>query len=130
MLDDILSNPWAYLPPRSSLWLWIGGPLLMLGIYFLVMRGGSAERKKRLREANVWRASIADPGATEDNKKGAPYRPDPKAKKEPVKAKDKEEVSAPVALRGPSRVVNGSPRSNWPACARLRSCSANPGARR
>lgn len=112
MLDDILSNPWAYLPPRSSLWLWIGGPLLMLGIYFLVMRGGSAERKKRLREANRWRASVADPGAAEDNKKGAPYRPDPKAKKEPVPAKDKgagppRVGSIPSALRGALLDVGG-----------------------
>lgn len=103
MLDDILSNPWAYLPPRSSLWLWVGGPLMVLFIYWISMRSGGAERKKRLREANVWRASIVDPRAGQDNRKGAPYRPDPK--KEMPKSKEKDAgpprvASIPSALRG------------------------------
>lgn len=92
------------------MWLWVGGPLLFLLIYQLVMRGGSAERKRRLREANVWRASIVDPRATEDNRKGAPYRPDPK--KEPPKGKEKDAgpprvASLPSALRAALLDVGG-----------------------
>lgn len=110
MLDDILSNPLAYMPPRSSLWLWVGGPLLMLLIYGLVMRGGSAERKKRLREADIWRASVVDPRATDDNRKGAPYRPDPKKdtpKGKPKDAGPRRVGSLPSALRGALFEVGG-----------------------
>ncbi|MEZ4302209.1 MAG: hypothetical protein R3B70_45195 [Polyangiaceae bacterium] len=100
MLDDLLSNPWAYLPPRSSLWLWVGGPLLVALIYFLT-RGNSAARKRRLREADIWRRSIADaiPRAAEDNKEGAPFRPDKSKKKPAQKATE----------AGPSRVAELPP---------------------
>lgn len=103
MLDDILSNPWAYLPPRSALWLWVAGPLMLLLLYYMIMRGGSAERRRRLREASIWRASIADPRATQDNREGAPYRPDPKketAKGKPADAGPPRVGHIPPALRG------------------------------
>jgi hypothetical protein len=86
---DIFANPWAYLPPRSSLWLWVGGPLIILITYFLTMRS-SEERRKRLREADIWRASIGPERlhASADNKGGAPFRPDPSKKKPQVKVKN------------------------------------------
>jgi hypothetical protein len=102
MLDDLLSNPWAYLPPKSSLWLWIGAPLILLLTYFVTSWTSGEERKKRLREADIWRASVgAAPAAPrEDNKKGAPYRPDPAKKDEPAKPKKK-----PAKNAGPPRAA-------------------------
>ncbi len=79
MLDDLLSNPWAYLPPRSSLWLWIGAPLLVLLTYYLTTRGND-ERKKRLRELDIWRASVV-PGEPSAPKDPHPYRPTNKGEK-------------------------------------------------
>lgn len=97
MLDDLWSNPWAYLPPKSSLWLWIGGPLIILITYFLTMHT-SAERKRRLREAEIWRASLTPAGGPrQDNKKGQPYRPDP--------AKSKDEPPPKKKDSGPPRVL-------------------------
>lgn len=89
MWADIFANPAAYLPPRSSLWLWVGGPLLVLIAYFLTMRS-PAERRRRLREAEIWRGSVGPERlhAASDNKGGAPFRPDPAKKKPPVKVKD------------------------------------------
>jgi hypothetical protein len=95
MLDDILSNPWAYLPPRSSLWLWVAGPLMMIAIYALVMRSSGAERKKRLREADIWRASLADPGAKKDGPKGKQSNGPPRV------------ASVPSGLRGALVDVGG-----------------------
>lgn len=110
MLDDILSNPWSYLPPKSSLWLWIGGPILFLFVYWLVMRTGGKERKKRLREIHLWRASVAsgEPAAEVSD-----YRTAPKAKS-PPKGKDKPKdpgppriASLPSSLRGALLAVGG-----------------------
>ena len=86
---DIVANPSAYLPPRSSLWLWVGGPLIVLITYFLTMRS-PAERRRRLREAEIWRGSIGPERlhASADNKGDAPFRSDPSKKKTPAKVKD------------------------------------------
>ena len=80
--NDFWANPDAYLPPRSTLWLWVGGPVLVLITYFLTMRS-SAERRRRLREAEIWSSSVGPERVTaeEDNKGGAPFRPDPTKKK-------------------------------------------------
>lgn len=95
-LDDLKSNPWAYLPPRSSMWLWLGGPLLIFLIYQLTMRS-SADRRRRLREAQIWRESVAP--VPEESAGGHPYRPDPKSKQ-----KEKDAKKAPVTA-GPPRVA-------------------------
>lgn len=111
MLDDLMSNPWAYLPPRSSLWLWIGGPLLLILVYFLTTRS-TKERLKRLREVEIWRASIEPVPARADNKSGAPYRPDPAKKAQPPKKKKKDAgpprvQAVPVGLHGALFAVGG-----------------------
>jgi hypothetical protein len=113
MLQDFLLNPAAYLPPRSSLWLWVGGPILILIIYFLTTRS-NPDRKKRLREVDVWRAGIVpDEFERVDNKAAAPYRPDPAKKPAPKKKKGKKTDVAPrVAvipggLRGALLAVGG-----------------------
>ncbi|MBK8255409.1 MAG: hypothetical protein IPK82_22460 [Polyangiaceae bacterium] len=90
MLDDLLSNPWAYMPPRSSLWLWVAGPLLIALIYSLT-KASSKERKKRLREADLWRRSLGELRGGDESMRGSPYRPEPNAKKKtppPAKAAD------------------------------------------
>lgn len=97
-LDDLRSNPWAYLPPRSSLWLWIGAPLLVAVIYSLTMRS-TAERRKRVREAEIWRASIT-PERADETAAAHPDRPGPKGAE---KEKEKEPKKPPPAL-GPPRV--------------------------
>lgn len=97
-LDDLRSNPWAYLPPRSSLWLWIGAPILVAIIYSLTMRS-TAERRKRLREAEIWRASIT-PERADETPAAHPYRPGPKAAE---KEKEKAPKKAAPPL-GPPRV--------------------------
>lgn len=57
MFDDFLANPGAYLPPKSSMWLWIGGPILVAVIYFLtVISRKTVDRW--IREVNIWRESI------------------------------------------------------------------------
>ncbi len=94
-LDDLASNPKAYLPPRSSMWLWIGGPILLFVIFYLTARS-PAERRKRLREAQIWRASVGP--LPEDKAAGHPYRPDPKAKQ-------KEQKPLPEGA-GPARVAS------------------------
>jgi len=111
MLDDLWSNPWAYLPPKSSLWLWFGGPLLLLLTYFLTMRA-SKERKRRLREAEIWRASLRPATAREESPKEKPERTDSTKKSEaPKKSSGPARVtSIPPALRG-ALIVAGAGES-------------------
>lgn len=115
MLSDIFANPWAYLPPRSTLWLWIGGPLLVLIVWFLTTRT-SKERKRRLREADIWRKNVAPErpaSVSESDQQGAPYRPDPAKKKETKGAKKERGegpprvTSIPAALHGAVLTVGG-----------------------
>lgn len=79
------------------MWLWIGGPILLFVIFYLTTRS-PAERRKRLREAQIWRASVGP--APEEKAAGHPYRPDPKAKQ-----KDNEPKPLPEAA-GPARVAS------------------------
>lgn len=104
MLDDLLSNPWAYLPPRSSLWLWAGGPLMLIGLYFLTMRS-SSERKKRLREVDIWRGNLGpEVPVAGDEASAHPYRPTGKGKKESEKPSTERKKVA-----GPPRVASLPP---------------------
>lgn len=104
-----MSNPWAYMPPRSALWLWIGGPILIAIVYFITSQLDSG-KKKRLREAEIWRQSITPENSPtkRDNKKGAPYRPDP-AKSEPLTKRvgPPRVASIPASLHGALSAVGG-----------------------
>ncbi len=96
MFSDLLANPAAYLPPRSTLWLWIAGPLMVLIVWFLTTRT-SKERQRRLREADLWRKNAAPERSVttpEPEQQGAPYRPDP-AKKKDAKTSKKERAEGP-----------------------------------
>lgn len=103
MFSDLLANPWAYMPPRSTLWLWIGGPILVLLVWYLT-KGASKVRARRLREVNVWRANVGpapQTKAVEADREGAPYRPDP-SKKKAVKGSKSDAERA----EGPPRVTS------------------------
>ena len=103
-LDDLSSNPKAYLPPRSSMWLWIGGPLLLLAVYYLTTRS-PAERRKRLREAEIWRASVAP--VAEDVPASKPKEKDAKDAKKAPSAGPPRVASVPGALAALLQKVGG-----------------------